>query len=158
MCVYSFPFFFYRTTLRGNYHRWFWTKSFTVIGIVSSCDDMQSEICSSQTEPRLSLRYNTFLWSYSRNPWPGWRRPDHIWRTPSGQDIRGSLGNHSEHEQSRGLALQQSQEADIGENARETFADDALYFFSSLNVSCSLSPSEQIVGQMEELCVFDQRV
>jgi len=49
-----------------------------------------------------------------RNPRPGRRRLDHIRRAAGGQNVRSSLGNHSEHEQSRGLALQQSQEAHIG--------------------------------------------
>ena len=49
-----------------------------------------------------------------RNPRPRRRRLDHFRRTSSGQNIRSSLGNDSEHEQSRGFTLQQSQEADIG--------------------------------------------
>lgn len=51
-----------------------------------------------------------------RHSGPRWGGSYHIWRTSSGQDLRGRLGNHSEHEQSGWFTLQQSKEADIGEN------------------------------------------
>lgn len=57
---------------------------------------------------------------FSRNPRPRRRRFNHLRRAPGGQDVRSSFGNNPEHEQSRGLALQQSQEADIGEETSRT--------------------------------------
>ncbi|KAG9346238.1 hypothetical protein JZ751_008063 [Albula glossodonta] len=44
---------------------------------------------------------------------PGRGRVDHIRRAPCRQNLRGSPGDHSEHEQSGGFALQQSKKADI---------------------------------------------
>lgn len=48
-----------------------------------------------------------------RYPGPGGRRPDRLRRAGGGQDLRSCFGNDTEHEQSGGLALQQSQEAHI---------------------------------------------
>lgn len=44
---------------------------------------------------------------------PRWRCADRLRRASCGQDIWGGPRDHSEHEQSGGLALQQSQEANI---------------------------------------------
>lgn len=97
-----------------------------------------------------------------RDPRPRRRSPDHIRRAAGGQNVRGSLGDHSEHEQSGGLALQQSQEVDIGEQSRRSEGKGAVFLLSVLHSMCffpfPLSDSERLVSSaMEELCVSDRR-
>lgn len=95
-----------------------------------------------------SVCCNIFIWHCCRNPRPRWRSLDHIWGATSGQNIRSSLGNNSEHEQSRGLTLQQSQEADIGKKKKKKEKSGGktwlLCSLLHLDQMCFLSPSEQI--------------
>ncbi|XP_040548230.1 26S proteasome non-ATPase regulatory subunit 11 isoform X4 [Gallus gallus] len=51
------------------------------------------------------------------DPGSGGGGPHHLRRTPRGQNVRSRPGDDPEHEQSGGFAVQQSQEADIGEGS-----------------------------------------
>lgn len=114
--------------------------------LVEICTASQADLCF----------FHLVSWPLRRNPRPGRRRFNHIRRAPGRQNVRGSVGNDSEHEQSGGLALQQSQEADIGERMKCT-ADSLFLFPLLLMLSLfffSLSSEQSAAAVRWRKCVF----